>query len=371
MLKLKNCLLVFVAMALGGAISVDRTTLPEPYQNPSVSNPTRTVEPPQGWMPKLAKGYEDSYQVSVFADGLDRPRNLLVDGKTVYVAEQFNNRILTLTNGEKTTCLEGFDEPFGMAIHKGKFFVADTRAVWQVECGKSKKAITSRGALGRGWGHTTRNLVFGENGDFFVAIGSMGNIGEEATPHATVQKFSGKTQTTFASGVRNPVGIAIHPTTKRVWATVIERDGMGDDLVPDYLTDLTEGGFYGWPYYYLGYPQPDFPTTDQTPLIPKLLFKAHSSPMAVTFWNGDAFVALRGSWNSSRPRGFMVAQVMFGASGEPVANEYQPFLVDFVSEGKDGTPLAKGRPVSVAPLNGDTLLVADETGGVIWQVSKN
>ncbi|MGH6954896.1 MAG: PQQ-dependent sugar dehydrogenase, partial [Alphaproteobacteria bacterium] len=187
-------------------------------------------------------------------------------------------------------------------------------------------------------------------------------------------------QRTFASGLRNPVGIAFHPESRDLYVVVNERDGLGDGLVPDYLTRLEDGGFYGWPYSYIGSnPQPGF--ADRRPdlvaraIVPDLLFRAHSAPLGLAFYDGaqfppeyrgDAFVALHGSWNAGRPTGYAVVRVPF-KSGRPLGH-YETFMTGFWIKGTD-TAVVRGRPVGLAVAADGSLLVADDYAGVVWRVS--
>ena len=161
----------------------------------------------------------------------------------------------------------------------------------------------------------------------FVGVGSSGNLGVEPEPKATIQRFdaTGSNQTTFASGMRNPTALAFHPQTGELYALVQERDGLGDRLPSDYLTRVQEGGFYGWPYAYIGkHPQAGFaslaPEKVNATITPDLLFEAHSSALDLVFYEGEqfpaeykghAFVVLRGSWNRSEPTGYKVVRVPF------------------------------------------------------------
>ena len=243
--------------------------------------------------------------------------------------------------------------------------------------------MTPRGAFGSPGGHWTRNLVFSRDGRrFFVAVGSRANLAEEPAPRATVQVFDadGSGQRTYASGLRNPVGIAFYPGTDDLYVVVNERDGLGDELVPDYLTRVRDGDFFGWPYAYLGAnPQPGF--ADRRPGLvarskrPDVLFRSHSAPIGLVFYDagqfpreyrGDAFVALRGSWNASRPRGYMVARVPF-ENGRP-AGAYEAFATGFWAAGERRARVW-GRPAGLAIAADGSLLIADDTGGVVWRVS--
>jgi glucose/arabinose dehydrogenase len=216
----------------------------------------------------------------------------------------------------------------------------------------------------------------------YVAVGSRGNIGEEAPPRGTIQRFnlSGQNQQTFAWGLRNPVGLAFHPMTGDLYTVVNERDGLGDDLVPDYLARVGDGDFFGWPYSYLGQnPDPNYgdrrPDLVAVAKVPEVFFKSHSAPVGLTFYTGtqfpkeylgDAFVALHGSWNSSVVRGYSVVRVPFD-DGKP-QGPYEVFLSGFIAR-SDGRPEVYGRPTGVAVARDGALLVCDEADGVIWRIS--
>ena len=191
------------------------------------------------------------FSANVFARaGLASVRNLLVapNGEE-FSAEQFANRVSILRDADGdgraelvTTFAANFARPYGLALTATDLYVADTAAVWRLP-------YTS-GALGDAQGHDTRNLTLSPAGDrLYVAVGSRGNIAEEALPRATIQEFrlDGTGQRTFASGLRNPVGVAFHPTSGELYSAVNERDGLGEELVPDYLAKVVDGGFYGWP----------------------------------------------------------------------------------------------------------------------------
>jgi hypothetical protein len=188
--------------------------------------------------------------------------------------------------------------------------------------------ITKKGVFGIVQGHQNRHLVIDpKTGELFVGVGSSGNLGVEPEPKATIQRFNadGSNQTTFASGTRNPTALAFNPESGDLYALVQERDGLGDGLPSDYLIRVQEGGFYGWPYAYIGqHPQPGFaeraPDKVKATITPDLLFEAHSSVLDLVFYEGNqfppeykghAFVALRGSWNRSEPTGYKVVRVPF------------------------------------------------------------
>jgi glucose/arabinose dehydrogenase len=196
-----------------------------------------------------------------------------------------------------------------------------------------------------------------------------------------VQRFAADDggQATFAAGLRNPVGIAFYPGTTELYVVVNERDGLGDGLVPDYLTRLAPGGFYGWPHAYLGAnPDPDFgprrPDLVAATLVPDVLFQSHSAPLGLVFYDarqfpqsyrGDAFVALHGSWNAAQPTGYKVVRVPF-KNGRPIGG-YENFATGFWARGKTSARVW-GRPAGLAVAADGSLLIADDVGQVVWRV---
>jgi glucose/arabinose dehydrogenase len=285
-----------------------------------------------------------------------------------------------------TVFAKGFSRPHGLAIHEGYLYVADVRGVWrlawapgQTEAAGSSEPVTASGVFGAARGHSTRNIVFAPDGKrFFVSIGSASNVALEPSPRATIQSFAadGSDQRTFASGLRNPVGIAFYPGTDDLYTVVNERDGLGDGLVPDYLTRVKDGGFYGWPYAYIGpHRQPDFPARPDLmakTIVPDLLFQAHSAPLGLVFYDGrmfppdyrgDAFVALHGSWNRSKRTGYKVIRIPLD-HGVP-SGVYEDFLTGFVVDDSN----VWGRPVGVAVARDGALLVTEDGNGTLWRVA--
>ncbi|MBX9635848.1 MAG: PQQ-dependent sugar dehydrogenase, partial [Magnetospirillum sp.] len=351
----------------GDRFSVDPNGLPLPHATPSRANPAEIVARPKGAGLVVPAGW----QATLFAEGLDHPRNLLVlpDG-SVLVAEQRADKLTRLVDStgdgradQRSIFADGFAEPFGLAFHDGAVWVADTRRVWRLpwqpgaDRVDQRDPVTETGALGDDRGHSTRSLVFAPDGKhFYVGIGSRANLAEEAAPRATVQEFrrDGSGQRSFASGLRNPVGMAFR--SDELWAVVNERDGLGDELVPDYLTQVEDGAFYGWPYAYMGpHPQPGFaeraPDKVKAARMPDVLFRSHSAPLGLAFLDGDAYVGLHGSWNRSQPIGYVVARVPF-KDGKP-EGYYEVFASGFtVSVGK-----VWGRPVGIAAAPDGSLYV--------------
>jgi glucose/arabinose dehydrogenase len=232
-------------------------------------------------------------------------------------------------------------------------------------------------------GHANRHIAIDpKTGEIYVGVGSSGNIGVEPQVKATIQRFepNGGGQMTHASGMRNPTALAFNPDTNELWATVQERDGLGDGLVPDYMTHVEKGAFYGWPYSYIGSnPQPGFgqlrPEKVSAAVKPDLLFEAHSSLLDLVFYTGDqfpaeyrgdAFVALKGSWNRSQPTGYKVVRVPF-KNGRP-QGYYENFMVGFWTSNINRAEVW-GRPAALAVAKDGALLVADDTGGTIWRIT--
>ncbi|MBI2242374.1 MAG: PQQ-dependent sugar dehydrogenase [Magnetospirillum gryphiswaldense] len=388
MRKLATVLLSLVPLAAiaadpapGSRFQVRVDDLPAPYATPSSANPADVVPRPAG----AGLRVPDGWTARLFAEGLDHPRNLLVlsDG-SVLVAEQRFDKLTRLVDDDgdgvadkRTTLASGFDEPFGLAERDGEIWVADTKAVWALAwlAGQDKVAnrrqITPDGALGDDRGHSTRSLALDSDGSrFYVGIGSRRNVEEEAEPRATIRVFArdGSGGHSFASGLRNPVGLAFRPGSPDLWTVVNERDGLGDELVPDYLTQVVQGGFYGWPYAYLGnHPQPGLgakaPDKVAAARLPDLLFRAHSAPLGLAFSGGDAFVGLHGSWNRLQPVGYMVARVPF-QDGKPVGY-YEAFATGFMT----GPHAVWGRPVGIAAAPDGSLYVADDAGRTVWKIA--
>jgi glucose/arabinose dehydrogenase len=247
----------------------------------------------------------------------------------------------------------------------------------------NKVPVTQSGTFGDPQGHWTRTLAFAPDGkSFYVGIGSRHNVDIEEPPLATVQVYrvGSPTPQTFASGMRNPVGIAFHPDTEELYVVVNERDGYGDDLVPDYFTRVREGDFFGWPYAYAGgIPDPEFgeeaPELVDETVLPDVLIQSHSAPLGMVFYDGtmfpeayrgDAFVALHGSWNRSSPTGYKIVRVPF-EGGWP-AGGYENFATGFWFAGEE-TPQVYGRPAGLAVAADGSLLIADDSGDAVWRIS--
>ena len=382
------------------AIRIIPEKLPEPFATNSASKSPNILPIPPKPTLKVPKGF----QVKVFAEGLDRPRWLaLTPTGEVLVTETPQNRITVLrdANGDGTTdsrkvfadAKNGLDIPFGMAFAQNSFFLGNHNGVRHYSYRKGQQALTGEGKQiaslpGGGYRqHWTRNVILlPEQQKLYVSIGSRSNADEEPLPRATVQimNLDGSKQQTFASGLRNPVGLDFHPKTKELYATVNERDGLGDDLVPDYFTRLRSGEFYGWPYAYLSPNRLDprqmsegkstNPELAARTKMPDVLFQAHSAALGLKFYtgktfpqkyHGGAFVAFRGSWNRNQGTGYKIVFVPFNDQGRP-KGYYEDFLTGFLVE--PTIPSTWGRPVGLLVMPDGSLLVTEEENGRIYRI---
>jgi glucose/arabinose dehydrogenase len=369
---------------VGHSFTVTPQDLPAPFATRSASNGATPI-PYRGQTLRVP----DGFTAQPFATGLSNPRRLLViPNGDVIVADQEGGVILRLHDrggraDRPTRVASGFDRPYGLAWRDNEILVADQQGIWRVPQRGTKRMMTARGVFGAPHGHENRDLAIDpKTGALFVGVGSMTNVGIEPAVKATIQRFDpdGKNQTTYASGMRNPTALAFNPGNGELFAGVQERDDLGDQLVPDYLTHVEQGAFYGWPFAYIGHnPQPRFgsqhPDKVQAAIVPDLLFEAHSSLLDLVFYTADqfpaqyrgsAFVALRGSWNRSQPTGYKVVRVPF-KNGRPEGS-YENFATGFWVAGLRRAEVW-GRPVALAVAKDGALLVADDTGGTIWRIA--
>ncbi len=375
-------------------IQINLRDLPPPYATESVSKGPQNISQPNEATLNVPKGFT----IKRFAQGLSKPRWMTVTPNgDLFLAESYDNRIRLLrdTNQDgvadsNTVFAEGLNQPFGMAIapDQKSFYIANTDAVIRYPYQPGQVKLQGKPTLitqltGGGYNqHWTRNLILSPDGTkLYVSVGSKSNADPEDSPRATVQvmNLDGRDRQTFASGLRNPVGLAFHPLTRILYTTVNERDGLGDNLVPDYLTAVKPGGFYGWPYSYLGNnPDPRLPRRpdlERSAIVPDVLFQAHSAALGLVFYNGkqfppayrnDAFVAFRGSWNRNEGTGYKIVRVPFTPQGKP-KGYYEDFVTGWLSDPKG--PTAWGRPVGLAIAQDGALLITDEPSGSIWRVS--
>ena len=381
-------------------ITVD--DLDEPFSTPSAQNHPKVVDRPEDAWPQAPEGFE----VSAFAEGLEEPRVIVrAPNGDLFVAESRANRVRVLRDADgdgspevNQVFAEGLDRPFGIAFYPvgddPEFvYVGNTGSVVRfpyksgdVEASGEAEVLIEDIPTGNenvgGGGHWTRDLAFSQDGaTLFVAVGSRSNVSDDESEErrARILAFDpdGTNERNYAVGIRNPVGLDIHPETGAVWTSVNERDGLGDNIVPDYITEVVEGGFYGWPWYYLG-PNQDprhdgkHPELKEKAIVPDVLIQAHSASLDLAFYDGeqfpepyrdDLFAAEHGSWNRARRTGYKVVRVPLGSEG--VDGVYEDFLVGFVTPDGD----VWGRPVGVETAADGALLVTDDASGTIWRVS--
>lgn len=369
-------------------IRADR--LPKPYHTDSVGNPPRMIERPSNAKLTVPRGFE----VAVWATGFDDPRNMvLAPNGDVFVADMAGSKIHVLrdANGDgapegRWVFADGLNRPFGLAFRGDQLYVGNTDAVVRFDYEPGRTVAGSEAVpvatLPRG-GHATRNILFNRDGSkLYVAVGSESNVSDETDQplRAAITEYNpdGTGQRTFASGLRNPIGLAWNPADGALWTVVNERDGLGDDLVPDYATEVRRDAFYGWPFSYIG-ANPD-PRRNERPdlvkkaAIPSLLFQSHSAPITIAFYEktmfparyrGGAFVALHGSWNRTLRTGYKVVHIPF-RNGKP-AGGYDDFLLGWAPDPKEKT--VWGRPAGLLVLRDGSLLVSDDGAAVIWRVT--
>jgi glucose/arabinose dehydrogenase len=376
--------------------------LATPYATPSARNHPTLVKRPEGAWPQAPAGFT----VTEFATGLAVPRVIVrAPNGDLFVAESQANRLHVFrdTDGDgkperSEVFVTGLDRPFGIAFYppgpEPKYvYVGNTGSVvrFAYQNGDLKaqggpevivKDVPTGNEQVGGGGHWTRDLEFTPDGKtLFVSVGSRSNVSDDATENrrADILAFNpdGTGERVYAWGIRNPVGLAIHPQTGQLWTSVNERDALGDHLVPDYITHVEEGGFYGWPWYYLG-PNQDprhkgkHPELKAKVLVPDVLLQSHSASLDMTFYDGqqfpkeyrlDGFAAEHGSWNRARRTGYKVIRIPI-RDGK-ATGEYEDFLIGFVT--RDGD--VWGRPVGVAVAKDGALMVTDDGSGTVWRVA--
>jgi glucose/arabinose dehydrogenase len=396
-------------------------SLPAPYATKSTMNFSRVIGWKDGKMPIAPAGFT----VTKFADKLDNPRWIYVaDNGDVFIAESntilsgikklgasISRKIKTQNYGESANRItlfrdankdgiaesrhvfkEGLNQPLGMLILGNNFYIANTDALIKFDYKLGETKLSGEGkklvALPAGGynNHWTRNIISNKQGNkIYISVGSGTNVAEEGMEverrRANILEINpdGSGERIYASGLRNPVGMDWEPGTQTLWTAVNERDKLGDDLVPDYLTSVKDGGFYGWPYSYFGRnvdprmkddPRPDLV---QKAIIPEVNLGSHTASLGLAFYTkqafpkkyqNGAFIAQHGSWNRSSLVGYKVVFVPF-ANGKP-SGKPEDFLTGFISDiSKDEV---HGRPVGIAILQDGSMLVSDDASNTVWRV---
>ncbi|QSR88981.1 sorbosone dehydrogenase family protein [Methylacidiphilum caldifontis] len=381
-------------------IAINLEQLPQAEVNGS-NNWPKVVPPPANAVLYLPEGFT----VNIFAKELDNPRWLaLTPSGDVLVAESYSGRIKLLKDTNKDGQADqitlfgdvsnGLHLPFGMAFNKDTFYVANTDGVLSFPYKVGQKKLEGRGrkllSLPGGGNHWSRTLALSPDGQsLFITVGSKTNVDEDPPPRASIllYKLNTKSYESYATGLRNPVGLAFHPLTSVLYTTVNERDWLGDELVPDYLTQVEKGDFYGWPYCYLS-PQFIDPRwknkikgTKAEEFIkstkkPDVLFESHSAALGLAFappdaplpehYKNGAFVALHGSWNRKPATGYKIVFVPFGENHKP-KGYYEDFMTGFLLNPYPSKTW--GRPAGLIFLPDGSLLLADDGNNVIYRIS--
>ncbi|WP_439631270.1 PQQ-dependent sugar dehydrogenase [Gemmata sp.] len=419
MRPLSASLFAALVVATAGLAEPPQPKLPPPFETKSVVKHPKVIGWPEGKAPTAPPGFA----VTLYADGFDSPRwlyflpngDLLVaeartlpkpdakpkekEGmeKSKTVTGGSANRITLLRDADKDgrpevreLFLTDLNQPLGMALVGDALFVANTDGVVRFPYKAEDTRITVKGVpvlhlpLGGYNNHWTRNLLANADGTkLYVSVGSASNVGEkgmkEEALRANVLEINpdGTGLRVFAAGLRNPVGMAWEPHTKALWAAINERDGLGDELVPDYITSVRDGAFYGWPYAYAGKiedprrkgERPDLVAKAVAPDVP---VGSHTASLGLCFYTGEAFpekyrggafVGQRGSWNRSKFAGYRVAFVPF-SNGKPTGGP-EDFLTGFIANDDE----VYGRPVCVCVAPDGAMLVTDDASNRIWRVT--
>ncbi len=370
--------------------------LPAPFATPSASNGPEVVARPEKAWPKAPSGFK----VSLYATGLNNPRLMrTAPNGDIFLAETNGGNIKVfrgITRDGKPEQVQvfatGLNTPFGIAFYPlgpnpQWVYVANMDSV--VRFPYHNGDLTSTGPpqhladLASGGHHRSRDVQFSPDGTkMFVSVGSQENVDDTPAEknRAAILEYNpdGSGLRTYASGVRNAVGLAVNPQTGELWCSVNERDGLGDNLVPDYITHVQEGGFYGWPWWYMGgHQDPRLPGTHpelkDKVITPDVILQPHNASLQMSFYDGkqfpaeyqgDIFAAEHGSWNRSPRAGYEVIRVPLHQTGH-ATGEYEDFLTGFVVDDDS----VWGRPVGVTVAQDGSLLVSDDASGSIWRVT--
>jgi glucose/arabinose dehydrogenase len=378
-------------------ITVD--DLPKPNDTPSASNPPRIVARPEGAWPKAPSGFE----VDLFAKGLSNPRKIITaPNGDLFVVESGPGRIKVLRQNDTGDLIDtkifakDLTQPFGMAFYPPGndpkyLYVANTNSVVRFAYHNGDLQATGApemivndipgGGHLQGGGHWTRDIVFSLDGKkMYVSVGSHSNVSDDAAEfhRASVHEYNpdGSGFRIYASGIRNAVGLAVQPENGRIWASVNERDALGDNLVPDYITHIDDGGFYGWPWFYIGNHQDPrqagkHPELGAKTLVPDVLLESHAASLCMTFYEGNqfpamyrgvAFAAEHGSWNRAKRVGSKLIYVPL--KDGKATGDYVDFLTGFGASNAD----VWGRLVGVTVDRQGSIITVDDGGNCIWRV---
>ena len=377
-------------------------TLPPPYATESKTNSSKVIGWPEGKTPKAPEGFT----VTKFADGFENPRwTYIAPNNDIFVVESgtrtSKNQIIILRDKDKDgkfetreVFLKNLNRPFGMLVLNNFFYVANTDGLYRYPYANAPLTLESQGTkildlpAGGYNNHWTRNIIANPEGTkIYISVGSGSNVGENGMDkevrRAAILEINpdGSGEKIYADGIRNPVGMDWNPINKELWTAVNERDDLGDDLVPDYITSVKRGGFYGWPYSYFGNildPRMKGERKDLAAkaIVPDVSVGAHTASLGFTFYTKNAFpakyrngafVGQHGSWNRAKIAGYKVIFVPF-VNGKP-SGKPEDFLTGFVANEEKAE--VYGRPVAVTVMHDGSLLVNDDSGNTIWKVTAN
>ncbi|MEJ7605217.1 MAG: PQQ-dependent sugar dehydrogenase [Bryobacteraceae bacterium] len=361
--------------------------LPAPYATPSANNRPQVVAKPVGAGLKVPQGF----QVEEFLADLQKPRIMLyAPGGEILVTQSIPNGSVAVVKDKKLVkkLIEGLDRPYGMAWWQDYLYVAEPTSLKRYKFNKADvsvgagQEVVSMKEFGKG--HWTRSIAFDAKGEkLYLGIGSESNVAPgESERRAAIHRCDpdGSACEPFATGTRNPTQIGFYPGTNVLWASIQERDALGDDLVPDYFTHIQPGGFYGWPYAYFG-PNEDPRNAGQKPelvkktITPDLSLGAHVAVIDWTFYTGSqfpqkyrggAFLALHGSWNRSKRVGQSVVFIPFGKNGKP-SGPMEDFLTGWMVSPDQRE--VWGRPTGIFQMKDGSLLISEDGNNKIWRVS--
>jgi glucose/arabinose dehydrogenase len=381
-------------------IKITLADLPEPYATESANNSPNVIPVPDNPVLQVPPGF----RVNVFADNLPSVRWMTLTPKgDVLAVQSRQDKIVLLQDKDRDGVAEveqtfgdrnnNLDQPLGVTFADGSFYVANTGEVLRFDY-QPETPLEGTGTIitqltpGGYNQHWTRNIVTSPDGNkLYVSVGSRSNVEPEELPRASIQvmNLDGSERDTYAYGLRNPVGLDFHPTTEELYTTVNERDLLGDNLVPDYLTRVQQGGFYGWPYAYLS---PDLldprrmqgerserPELAAKTITPDVLFQSHSAALGLQFYDkqqfptkyhNGAFVAFRGSWNRDRGTGYKIVFVPFSENHQPLGY-YEDFLTGFLVDPTGPDTFA--RPVGLLVMPDGSLLLAEDGNNRIYRIS--
>ena len=369
---------------IANELPVNWQDLPEPYHTKSAVNPPVVISRPDGAEFNLP----DGFVIEEYLSGFELPRFMaLGPNNEILVSDMSVGTVYVIKDKVARKLVEGLDRPYGLAFYKQWLYVAEASAVKRyvydtesLTVAEGEQVISLKQHAS---GHSTRTILFDHvNDKLYLSVGSASNVSlGEAPIRAAISRYNpdGSGHEIFASGIRNGVGMRWYPGSRDLWVTCHERDGLGDDLVPDYFTKVDQGGFYGWPYAYIG-PHEDprhegvAPEKVKQTLYPSVILGGHVGPLDVIFYTGDqfpakyrggAFIAFHGSWNRWKRNGYKIAFVPF-KQGKPTAGP-EDFLTGWMlGEFKREV---WGRPVGLLQLADGSLLVTDDGAGKIWRIS--